>query len=156
MRPLITKIVCIWPKLGILILCAGYFYFELVYSNLVRTWPYGVINYKSFSNCFHFLDKASLTYSSNLCNIFRAQTIQKICRVFLTPLQQVFWISPFAIHIHFHSSTVFNDEMHLLRHIFMNMPNSFSVFIFTRHCIPIMYEREDGWSLLLAFKFLQV
>ena len=47
-----------------------------------------------------------------------------------------------SIHLHFHPFTVFNEEMHLLRHIFRNMPNSFSVFIFTRNCIPIMYERQ--------------
>ena len=31
--------------------------------------------------------------------------------------------------------------MHLRRHLFRNITNSFSVFIFTRNCIPIMYER---------------
>ena len=35
-RPLITEIMGIWTKLGILILCLGHFCFKFVYSNLVR------------------------------------------------------------------------------------------------------------------------
>ena len=55
---------------------------------------------------------------------------------------QVFWISPFAIHLHFHSSTVFNEKIHFLQHTVRNMLNSFSVFVFRHNCIFIMYERR--------------
>ena len=42
----------------------------------------------------------------------------------------------------YHSSTLFNEEMHLLRNIYRNMANSFSVFILKRNCIPVMCKRR--------------
>ena len=49
-------------------------------------------------------------------------------------------MSPFALH--FQSFIVFKEKVHLLRHIFRNVPNFFFVFIFTHNYISIMYEKR--------------
>ena len=136
-------------KLGILILCVGYFYFKFVYSNLMceiivhlSMWGYKL--QIIFWFCFHFFDETSLTYSSNVFSIFSCS------------YDKVFWISPFAIHLHFHSFTVFNEEIHLLQHIFRSMSNSFSVFIFTRNVVTIMNENTRFVFICWRSKSFQV
>lgn len=78
-----------------------------------------------------------------MCNIFSCSDATENIR----GISNSFCCKSFEYHrlpfnFHFHSYTVFNEEMHLLRHKFRKISNSFSVFIFTRNCIHIMYERR--------------
>ena len=155
-------------NLWILILWAGVFLLQICVLNLVRylgrTWVRSVVNYESFSTCFHFFDKTSLAYFSNLCMSCSCSDDIESMKGISNPaplppphththarththahtyihthaLLQLFWISSLAIHFHFHYFIVLNKEMHLLRH----KPNSLSFLIFTRNCIPIMYQRR--------------
>ena len=69
---------------------------------------------------------------------------------------QFFWISSFDINLHFPPSTVFNEEMRLLWHIFKNISNIFFVFYLCTQ-LQICHLREKTVRLHYCHsKFLQV
>ena len=88
--------------------------------------------------CFHFFCNASLTYSSNLRNPFSCSDDTINMQSISNPLVASLLSIPTCRSPSFPLFQRILEKMHWLRHTFKNMPNSFSVFIFTCSGIPIM------------------
>ena len=108
---------------------------------------FGVINYKSFSNSVFISLTRHHYHIPQICVTFflcsdDTKNLQGISNP--PPCCKSFEYRRFTltIHLHFHTFTVLIEEKAFTSPISRNMLNSFSVVIFTRNCIPVMYERR--------------
>ena len=120
--------------------------------HLVRNWVCGVINYKLFSNSVFITWTRYLQHILQiLVTFFRAQTVQKTCRVFLNS-----WCTSFEYHC-LSFTFVFTLPPYLVKKCIcfeacLGKCQTGVPFLSLHPIACLSCTREDGLSSLLPFK----